>query len=234
LGDQHPMDAYGCILIMPQYFSTWCNRKVQAIRPSKLQTMDVPRSERCPGVRSLGDQRMTSLWCRRVMSLSSHRVISLRDQARSRPYRGSFVIGKLVTRLTRSGHSAPIGRLARRMACRCPHCRCGQRRLSVVCWPMSGHPPTRRAQPAGQGWPTQQTALHGRTSLPTRVPSRRSLRGRQLVKRRLQDRRNQHHRLPALRSCLPPAGPAGLHDGSGGHRARKIHASNSWQIILGK
>jgi hypothetical protein len=47
-----------------------------------------------------------------------------------------------------------------------------------------------------------------------------------LPKDHLQSRRNQRHRLPTSSSYLPPVGPVVLRDGSGGLRAREIHANN--------
>ena len=108
-------------------------------------------------------------------------------------------------------------------------CRPGRRRWPIVVYsPMSGRPPTRCAHPAGQARPIPQTALHGyRTNFPILVPGRRSLKDRRSPRDRIQNRR---HRLPASNSCLHPVGPVALPDGSGGHRAREIHASNFSEI----
>ena len=162
---------------------------------------------------------LTSRHCRGVRSRRNEACTRPRC---TRPRRGSCGIGNPVRCLSYPRHSAAIGHLRRRMPCRRGRRRRSarrRRRSAVVCWPKSGRPPppTRRAHHAEQGRP--------RTNLPTVVPNRR------LPKHLRQNRRNERHRSSS--SCLPPVGPAARRDGSGGHRARELRASNSRRSNVG-
>ncbi len=158
---------------------------------------------------------LTSRHCRDVRSRRNEACTRPRF---TRPRRGSYVIGNPVRCLSYPRYSAAIGRLRRRIPCRRGRRRPARRRRrwAVVWWPKSGRPPppTRRAHHAEQG--------RRRTNLPTVVPNRK------LPKHRRQNRRNEQHRPSS--SCLPPVGPAARRDGSGGHRARELHASNCPEI----